>query len=292
MLSNTYNITANGKQFRVKETIMKYGDRILSHTFKLGGDYDDCVNVTLFYENDQPIHGKIPYIEHDEKCAIGSTLDRGSGTILMIKTLLRHIHKKYPAVTRFKFDDMSHIECDQQFAVEQRFQKKRGTKNKPMNLYHFSIAYNNQTWYERYFGAEMDDPEMYQRYRARVEELDNPTSKPDFVQFINMTHPPMDQYAYLEKIYVPSRTYREFFQQIPKADQCPILYPWIDQFMDNFLGNTFRNKGWVIDVTRFQRGGNRRGHKGTRKNGGYYLPAGKIVPYTEKHFVGNIDDIL
>lgn len=287
MYQSVTQITANGKQFCIKETKMTYGDRVISHTFKLGGDYEDCVDATVFYgPNHQPTHGKIPYIEHIEQCAIGSSLQRGVGTVLMIKTLLRYIHQKHPSVTKFEFDDMSHIECatEQEQQMLQRYQRKKGTKIKPMNLYHFSIAYNDCTWYEKYFGAKLEDATQYSAYRARIQSLTNPEDKVDFIQFLQMAQPPEDQIEYLEPKYKKATTYREFFQSIPKEDRCPILYPWITPFMNKILGGTFTNHGWIIDVTKMniQQGGKRRG---TRKKSTYYLPKGRIVNYTEKHFV-------
>lgn len=281
-------LTSNGKQFRIKETKMTYRDQVISHTFKLGGDNEDCIDATVFYgPTNQPTHGKIPYIEYDEKCAIGSSLPRGIGTILMIKTLLHYIHRKYPSVTTFEFDDMSHIECasEQNQQTLQRHQRKKGTKIKPMNLYHFSIAYNDQTWYEKYFGAILKDAEQYRRYRERIQTLTDPSSKVDFIQFLQLASPPQDQFEYLDKKYHQATTYREFFQSIPKEDRCSILYPWISTFMNNILGSTFTNYGWIIDVTKMptHQGGKRRG--GTRKKSNYYLPRGRIVNYSEKHVV-------
>lgn len=294
MTSNTTNVEVNGRTFRIKETKWIHGDRIISHTFKMGGEDEHCVDATIFYGPDnQPTHGKIPYIEHSDGCAIGSTLDRGSGTILMCKTLLKHIHKKYPSVRTFKFDDMSHIECatEEEQKIASRYQRKKGTKVKPLNLYHLSIAYNGCTWYEKYFGARLENADQYRQYQERVRSLTRPEDKVDFITFVQMAMVPKDQFEYLEKRYEQSSTYREFFESIPKKDRCMILYPWITTFMTEWLGNTFTNTNWVIDITtmpsqRKQQGG----RHSTRKNSTYYLPKGRIINYTEKHIVDTMED--
>lgn len=295
-MSNTISvIEANGKQFRIKESKWTYGDRIISHTFKIGGENEYCVDATVFYGPDnQPFCGKIPYIEHNDGCAIGSTLDRGSGTILMFKTLLKHIHNKYPSVTLFSFDDKSHIECtsEQEQQISSRYQKKKGTKVKPLNLYHLSIAYNGCTWYEKYFGARLENAEQYRQYQERLQALTRPEDKVDFITFVQMALVPVDQLEYLEKRYQTSPTYRDFFHSIPKEDRCMILYPWLSTFMNTFLGNTFTNTNWIIDVTAMpqkQHGGRRH----TRKNSyTYYLPKGRIVNYTEKHIISTIEHLF
>lgn len=295
MASDTADVEVNGKKFRIKESKWTYGDRIISHTFNMGGEDEHCVDATIFYGPDnQPTHGKIPYIEHSDGCAIGSTLDRGSGTILMFKTLLKHIHKKYPSVTIFKLDDMSHIECatEEEQKIASRYQRKKGTKVKPLNLYHLSIAYNGCTWYEKYFGARLENAEQYRHYQERVQSLTRPEDKVDFISFIQMAMVPKDQFEYLEKRYEQSSTYREFFQSIPKEDRCMILYPWLSAFMTELLGNTFTNTNWIIDVTtmpsqRKQQGGRR----STRKNSTYYLPKGRIINYTEKHIVDTMENM-
>lgn len=197
---------------------------------------------------------------------------------------MRYIHEKYPSVTRFKFDDMSHIDCSEQ--QEQQEQKKT-----PLNLAYFSIAYHGGTWYEKNFHAEQENPQQQKAYRDRLLFLES--KKPDFITFLQLAQPPADQIPYLEEKYAKTTTYRTFFQSIPKEDRCRILRPWLDTFMRHYLGDVFHNTGWVIDVQKLpsaQRGGNRgnrakknRNRKTLKKTkkGGM-----KLISYEPQHFLG------
>jgi hypothetical protein len=286
-------IKANGYEYHIKETTLSYGDRIISHTFTMGGDYPNCLTVSLFYDYGQetPRYAKIPYIEYDPGCSIGSTLPKGTGTIHMLTTCIRYIHEKYPSVTRFKFDDMSHIDCsEQQDEKDEKDQKDE--KKMPLNHAYFSIAYHGGTWYEKNFHAEQENPEQHKAYRARLLFLES--EKPDFITFLQLAQPPADQFAYLEEKYGKTSTYHTFFQSIPKEDRCRILRPWLDTFMRHYLGDVFHNTGWVIDVQKLpsvQRGGNR-GNKNKNRNRNRKTfkkkekNGMKLISYEPRHFLG------
>lgn len=281
-------VTAGGKRFRIIEKIIEYDGIIRSHTFKLGGDYQDCVNANISYQNGIPIHGKLIHAEYDSSCALGTILNRGIGSVLMIKTLLRYIHSKYLSVTKFYFEDMSNIECateeNIQKAINRRQPLRKGSYIIPLPLNLLSIAYNGKTWYERYFNAEYADPDRQHKYRNRIYFLYNPEEKLEFKQFLEMAGVPNDQDDYLRDIYISSNTYNEFFNSIPKDDRCLILRPWLQQFMNNYLNNIFSNYGWVIDITKMNQleGGKRKTQKKRRgkRSMSYYIPKGVIVHYT------------
>ena len=152
----------------------------------------------------------------------------------MIKTLLMHIKRLHPELETIRFDDMSSIEC--------------ATDEVP--LYYLSIAYNGESWYEKYFRAVQEDTTKQNAYRVRVDKmLHDITEKPtEYIDFLKITKVPMNIRVELEMFYTNSKTYSEFFHLIPKQDRCRLLGPWIKEFMDYYLKGVFSNFDWEINI--------------------------------------------
>jgi hypothetical protein len=156
----------------------------------------------------------------------------------------------FPELKYVKFDDMSSIEC----ATEEDNRKnsrirKPGTNLVPMPLYYLSIAYNGETWYEKYLKAVQEDNAKHAAYKQKVHKmLYDPTEKPDFIHFLRLTRAPMNIVEELEGYYLQSSTYNEFFHLIPKIDRCRILRPWIKEFMGYYLKDVFSSNDWVISI--------------------------------------------
>ena len=181
-------------KFNIQDNISKTAEGIIySRNFKIGGNYSDCVNVSIAYNsNNKPVSAKIITLVYDEECSVSIPLDRGEGTIAMIKTLLRYVHKKVPEITEFVFEDDSNIECGTEEEKYIKRRRKRGTYATPLVLYYFSIAFNGVTWYEKHFNAYQQDETIQKAYRTRVKEfLNNETMKPPFIDFLRIAQPPM-----------------------------------------------------------------------------------------------------
>ena len=242
-------IIKKGKStFKIKKNIQEFRERILIHTYKIGGDYDDCVNISYIYDNNnKPMKAKIPHLLYEPECSIGSNLNRGGGTELMIKTIIEYAHKDVPSINIFEFTDNSHIDC-----IEKDLSKSPSRKAiRPLNLAFFSIAYHDYTWYELRFNAEMIDNIKYKNYRKKVSFLTEPKMKPEFSDFLKIIKgsiESIEQISYLEKLYSKSETYRDFFEAIPKSKRCDILFSWLTTFMKYYIGDYFSDKDWFIDV--------------------------------------------
>lgn len=240
-------IIKDGKYtFKIKTNIMRYGDRILSHTITIGGDYGNCASVSYTYRDNKPISANLPYLLYEPECTIGSDLDRSGGTVKMIKLLLNYAYNKVPDVHIFGFDDMSKIEC-----VEKDLSLKPQRKlREPIDLYYFSIAYHDMTWYELNFNAKMENKDLYLNYRNNLGFLTSKEnkSKLQFMQFLELIKAPLEHIEYLKEKYEKTETFRDFFKSISRDDRCKYLQHWITPFMENYLKKYFFNKGWEIDV--------------------------------------------
>jgi len=242
-------IVKSGKyHFKITRNIIKNReDIILVHTYKVGGDYSDCVNISYFYDNNKPYKVVIPHLLYEPECAIGTSLEMGGGTEIMIKTAIRYAYNDVKILPIFEFQDRSHIDC-----VDKDLTSKPPRKTlKPLNLAYFYIAYHGMTWYEARFNAEMKDKTKYKLYREKLSFLVTPSVKPSFEDFrviIKSSFGSLDNAIYIEKIYNKSNTYREFFEAIPKSKRCDVLYPWLNTFMEHYIGDVYDVKGWIINV--------------------------------------------
>jgi hypothetical protein len=285
----TETITVGKYTFNIKDNILQTPDgMIYSRSFKIGGNYSDCVNVSITYDRDNnPVSAKIPTLIYDPECSLTAPLDKGEGTIIMIKTLLRYIKHKIPEINEFVFEDKSNIECATEEEMRQKRHRKRGTHAMPIVLYYFSIAFNSVTWYEKHFNAYQQDISIHKKYRERVKQLLNdPEIKPSFDEFLRIAQPPMKYLDELKELYEKTHTYGDFFKSIPKDDRCRLTRHWIATFMEHYLKGVFKNTDWTIDVREMDKsnGGTRK--KGKKYNTKYYCPQGRIRLTFEKMDMG------
>ena len=215
---------------------------ILYTAIKIGGNYLDCVSIFINYNNNNPLNANMP---HAEKCEI-THIDKGDVSRIMIKTILEYIKQNYPTIKEINYDDMSSIECATDEELSQVTNRNCGTHLKPMSLYNLSIAYNGQTWYEKYFGAKK--VKKHEKYRERVTTLLQ-TKPPHFNDFLKITRAPEKLWDELFKFYEAAKTYSDFFHSIPKPERCQLLRPWIDEFMKHYLDDVFSNSGWIIPMS-------------------------------------------
>ena len=273
-------VKAGKYNFVITENPSIYNGEKIGTFFKIGGMTDNCVNISVEIKNNIAVSASMPYAMYDEQCSFIEPLGRGDGSIIMIRTLLSHIKKMFPELREVKFDDMSSIEC----ATEEDFQRNRskirnsGSTLVPMPLYYLSIAYNGETWYEKYFNAVQEDITKHTIYKEKVNKmLNEPDEKPEFVNFLRLSKAPISIATELEEYYLKSSSYHEFFHLIPKANRCRLLRPWIKEFMGYYLKGVFSSNNWDIPLS--TAGGsktkkkNRKNKKSKRK---FYCPKGFI----------------
>jgi hypothetical protein len=281
----------------IDNTLSSREGQIYSRNYRIGGgsNHPDCANVSIIYRDNQPISAYIPYIVYDPECSENIPLDRGHGSIIMLKTLLHHIHEQIPTITEVEFEDKSSIECATEEEIIKKGSKmrKKGTHVLPIPLYYFSMAFNGETWYEKNFNAHHKDTEQHKKYKAKIHELLNSEIKTPFIEFLEIAQPPENIRDELDEYYQKSSTFGDFFQSIPKPDRCRLVREWIYRFMSYHFKDVFSNTDWVIDIPIVSRqllGGSskksfipdpfmrnlneKRRKPKTRK---YYCPPGRII---------------
>ena len=288
----TETIVKSGKyKFRIIDKIVKYEDRIIGRnlhlcTFKsptcrqfmgakvgslctfemcksvkIGGNYPDCVNISISYSGDIPVSAYIPILVYNEECSMETPLDRGGGSIIMIKELLTYVKQKIPEIKNINFEDLSQIDCANIEEIEKyKGIKKIGTHIKPIPLYFFSIMFNGKTWYEKNFNARLKQDKAHKAYREKVEHV--LTMKlPEFENFLQIINPPLQIIPKLKTYYESNTTYGNFFRAIPVSERCELVRDWITPFMHYYIGDVFTNTNWIIPIQSFAGG-----RKRTKKN--------------------------
>ena len=260
--------------FKIIDNTLSLREQIYCRNFKIGGNQIDCVNVSISYNDNQPVAAVIPHVMYDADCSEDIPLERGHGSVIMIKALLHHIHKQLPTITEVRFEDKSNIECANEYEIKTSSRnRKQGTYVYPIPLYYFSIAFNGKTWYEKYFNARQSDTNKHDKYRATIKNLlysEELKTKTSFMQFLEIAQPPVEIITELEQYYNNSVTFGDFFQMIPKQERCRLVREWIHIFMSHYLKNVFENTNWIIELPIVMNGGRRH----TRK---YYCPRGRIA---------------
>ena len=292
----------NGKYtFFITNNIETWNGVITGINYKIGGNIRDCVNISVQFDNNVAVSASIPHAMYDEECSLYEPLGRGEGSIIMIKTLLICIKSLHPELKKIRFDDMSSIECatrgcdgaervvtdpeygtlveysDEDLEKNRSRPIKKGTNLVPMPLYYLSIAYNGESWYEKYFRAVQEDTTKQNAYRVRVNKMLNDiTEKPtEYIDFLKITKVPMNIRVELENFYTNSKTYSEFFHLIPKQDRCRLLRPCIKEFMNYYLKGVFSNFDWEIQLSNIRGGSLSKTRKKQNKSEKkYYCPNG------------------
>lgn len=260
--------------FKIIDNTLSLREQIYCRNFKIGGKQTNCVNVSISYNDNQPVAAVIPHVMYDADCSEDIPLERGQGSVIMIKTLLHHIHKQLPTITEVRFEDKSNIECANEYEIKTSSKnRKQGTYVYPIPLYYFSIAFNGKTWYEKYFNARQSDTNKHDKYRATIKNLlysEELKTKTSFIQFLEIAQPPVEITNELEQYYNKSVTFGDFFQMMPKQERCILVRDWIHIFMSHYLKDVFENTNWLIELPIAVNGGRRH----TRK---YYCPRGRIA---------------
>jgi len=275
-------ITSGPYKFQIIDNSLfsRDGTEIYSRNFKIGGTYPDCVNISIIYENNKPMDATIPILLSDPGCSFDRALEKGGGAIIMIKTLLQYVYTQLPTLTHIKFDDKSSIECATEEEKKGQKNKKRGTYVKPIPLYYFSILFNCQTWYEKYFNATQKDEVRHRKYRTKVNEfLYSPEFKTNmhFDRFVSLFDKKEEEMTELYEYYNNANNFSDFFQSIPKQHRCRLVGPWIEQFMKFILKDVFYNENWIIHFPVEMSGGNNKTRNKKNKTIKYYLPKGIIT---------------
>ncbi len=262
--TTTTDIIKVGKyEFEITENINYYEGELYYKTYKIKGNVKDCIGIAVnyLYQQQKPSANFIN-LAYDEKCSKSVDLDKGDGSRIMVKAALKYVWEKNPLITSFEFQDSSEIDCSESLRFPLNYNK--------ISLFYFSMAFNEQTWYEKYFGARLNTESKHDRYKQRLHNvLHTPELKPTyrFLQQKVMINPEIMN----ETTYNTFSTLGEVFQSIPKQQRCDNASNWIVGIMEILMKSYVKNSDWIIPmVTSTITYGGKRSHSHVTRR--YYCP--------------------
>jgi hypothetical protein len=229
--TNTYTFRA-----QIKEQPYHY-------SIKIGGkEFMGCVEIFIDKLNKNP--PKLAQIYSEPECwhqlsSKGKTVDMIKGSLQLCQMLF--------GINRYNFEDNSNVEC----GTTQYAKAPPRKLEKPFSLAHLSIAEKGKTWYELHFNAFLCDPARRKKYRESLNRLTNTDNKRagDFESFAAINYLRKDQYDYIKPIYEATATWRDFFNKIPKNQQCFALFNWLPTYIDrHILDFDPRRYEWCINM--------------------------------------------
>lgn len=217
-----------------------------SDTLSIGGIKGECVNISVNTTDSLLVKrgyhkldtATIPILAWDAKCAVNKNLEKGSGTILIIRIILSECLKKYPYVKYYTFKDNSHIQCE---------------NGQQISLLHLTIIKYNKSWYEDNFNAYIEEPMYRKKYIDGIKILNDPTLKIPYEEFKNKikSFSKEPELELLKKYYEKADTYFLFFKLIFDTEgrhrQCNLIVGWIDMFLLYIFQFDPLSVPWVIN---------------------------------------------
>lgn len=115
---------------------------------------------------------------------------------------------------------------------------------------YITFAFYQQTWYEKWFGAYLEDPIIRRRYHFIQEEFKTgKISSKNLTQILETNKVDKGTQDILLPIYDQSKTAKEFFDTLRTSIKTSQLYaivrPWLNDFMIKFGLNFIMVHTWI-----------------------------------------------
>lgn len=188
----------------------------------IGGPTKQCVNICVYSTS------KIAYLAgvgYDSMCSINEALEKGPGTRDLVSTSISFVFQQYPRLEGINLKDASKVKC---------------ANRKYMSLPLLSIVTSGKTWYEKYFGAKLE--EKTQRDKLTVMKTTLKTTAIPAIPSSILAHKETVLEVYM-KCHRANSTYFEFFKALKQgsaaaAADCSIFTEnnWLHAFLSSIPG--------------------------------------------------------
>jgi hypothetical protein len=208
MSSNETYFSLKAHPYTFYATIKKFKDHDMIHV----GARTRCVTVRY----DHKIHSfTLLVAQYDEHCTLDGCMDKGVGTIRMMKVAFTFLRRQYPrAKSTICFEDKSTIEC---------------ANKRRLSLSYFYLAIHGKTWYEEKFGAQpiLKFSDTYKEEKKRLFQYID--SKPPYSDIMRFASLPLREY--LQPIYKLNTHVRTFILAINDEYDCAMFLDWLPQMI-------------------------------------------------------------
>lgn len=231
---------AHEKHYVIKSPVRQYRCKIRTygtHDTLFFGGTRRCIVVTVHHE-DALAH--IDGAGWHAYCSKSGMMPRAeNGTIDMIRTCITFVFRKYKTITVVTLVDSSKIECNDATLIEL--------------APHYILKYG-KTWYEKHFGAHLEDPKEATLYAVFLSSLKKPVpfEFDEFdKRFLQKSFLRPKQLAAVKKeiepYYKKAESLLGFLREVNAHYDCSIFQNWLLQFMKLYSGVNFNEAYWVIN---------------------------------------------
>lgn len=188
------------------------------HDVFVGGQRKGCVQIIISKRGKHTIEGTL-LIEYDRRCNIEGTLERGTGTIHLLRTAIAFAYQMYPNLQEIHLLDHSYIQCH----------------GKRMYLAPQQLTMYGKTWYERHINAVLEkvaDQKRLNDYRHHI------LTKPDWEQiesFIKASHIPEKVISRMKSLYLNAKTLKEYIANVKEILGCTAYEKWLPAYVNHML---------------------------------------------------------
>lgn len=195
------------------------------------GGKNKCVSINAPYDSDTAHLLNVK--TKDGGCEATDTPIKGEKTIGMTNLAFTILKEEMPKITHIVLEDKSDFpcECEDGSVIG-------------ISLALYEIMFHQQTWYERHFGAYLQNEVLRTLYTNSKANFNKPP--PYDFNFLNK-----DTNTYLQPQLKLSATWADFFKKVYKMERkCEIIFPWYNQALNIiFEGVNYSRQNWIIDTS-------------------------------------------
>ena len=203
----------------------------------LGGKDTNCIQIKVPYEESV---GKILWIQsgkHNE-CSIDDKEQRGEKLIHMVHLGITIAKEINPSLQTLELEDSASFDCS-----------LPDGKKIAMSATDHDIAFYQQSYYERRYGAILMNPIIQKEYDEDMKGFYDISKKPLLFDFKNK-----DIEDELVPLYDNSVTWKAFFDKINikyGKNKCTVIVVWVKSALLRILKNkNYSGMEWIIDVNK------------------------------------------
>ena len=193
----------------------------------VGSTVRHCVQFEIYRNSNSAYLSGFGY---NKKCRIDESLERGYGTIDLLKCSIAYIFQKYSNIDFIEFKDTSTIQCN---------------NGERMELWLFSIATSKKTWYEKHLNAKLIDKKERNAYKIMKTKLSSKLEVKD------RKYVPHSLKTIFDSAIEKDKTYQQFFRLVTdEYPDCEIFTKekWLFQVLPPF---DFMHAEWRIKRNHF-----------------------------------------
>jgi hypothetical protein len=213
---------------------------------KIGGHSRQCVAIDVY---DQINAAYMAGFSYHKKCNLTEDLVRSEGTRNMMMASLAYVLQVYPKLIGVTLRDNSKILCNNGIKIP---------------LYYLSLILHGSTWYEKHFGAKLEEGEQRKKYRNMKAYLKgNMMKSSEFLKVIGCDAKAFRFADLYKECQRRCDSYMQFFAALNKEHgECSIYTEyggWLEKFMDNIPNKPdFLEACWIIKRRKVSGVGTRR----------------------------------